>query len=174
MERELVVSGRTNRLELKTKRRISRGLQRMITREQNGMAGLFERIAKRDLSRPETFFLGYTTRSCRTHMLSGPCKGALSGTQGQGPEKKAAQRSTKTTERPTARGRGPKCRFRYQFFFVWRRLWPSYRQKHAAAHCLLFRTLDLGLKKYGTPPKSCREAAGVGAVLHLMTKNPRE
>ena len=54
----------------------------------------------------------------------------------------------KTAERPTTRRAGPTRRFQYQFWwFFWRRLWLSSCQKHPAAYCLLFRTLDFGHKQ---------------------------
>ena len=43
MERELMDSGRRDTLELETEE-MSRGLRRMITREQNGVAGLLREL----------------------------------------------------------------------------------------------------------------------------------
>ena len=70
-------------------------------------------------------------------------------TVGQGSERKAAQH-TQEAGQPTTPWAGPTRRFQYQFqcFFL-EGLWSSNRQKHAAAQCLLFRTLDLGLKSMG-------------------------
>ena len=44
VERELVDSGRTNKLELKTAEEENQGFRGMITREQNGMAGLLREL----------------------------------------------------------------------------------------------------------------------------------
>ena len=78
------------------------------------------------------------------------CVGALSGTRGArvGRQQRPKQ---KTAERPTTRHAEPTRRFRCQFrlFFSRRRLWSSHREKHAAARCLLFRTLDFGHKQIG-------------------------
>ena len=44
MERELVDLGRQTDLNSRKRRKISRGFRRMITREQNGTAGLFREL----------------------------------------------------------------------------------------------------------------------------------